>query len=300
MHLVTNGRASGSGADADNERFRLAEAFAQLSLEAAMAIMEIYSTRGCSYRTKADASPVSEADEKAEAIILEGLGRCAPGIPILAEEAASRGIRPALDGRFILVDPLDGTKEFIGGNGEFTVNIALIEAGQPTVGVVYAPVLGRLWLAAGDRAEVCHVGPGQTVADATGRTRIHCRAVDPNAYVAMASRSHGDPETDGFLARLPIVERRQAGSSLKFCILAEGQADLYPRFGPTMEWDTAAGDAVLRAAGGSVLAVSGGPLAYGKTSADYRNGGFVAWGDQGAAARWHGAAAGFAPAEPLG
>ncbi len=263
---------------------RLAENFAQLALDAAVEIMRVYSTRGCAYKTKPDHSPVSEADEVAEAVILAGLNTCAPGVPVLAEEAAARGVKPALDGQFILVDPVDGTKEFIGGNGDFTVNIALVEAGVPTVGAVYAPVRRRMWWAAAGRAEAADVGPGDRLSDAHHRRSIACRIASPEGYVALASRSHGDAVTEAFLAELPIRERRGAGSSLKFCAIAEGDADVYPRFGPTMEWDTAAGDAVLRAAGGTVLSVEGGPLRYGKAATDYRNGGFVAWGDPSAAA----------------
>lgn len=261
------------------DRRSLAESFAQLALDAAVSVMGLYSTRGCAYTTKPDRSPVSEADELAEATILAGLERCAPGVPVLAEEAAARGIKPALDGRFILVDPLDGTKEFVGGNGDFTVNIALVEGGVPVAGAVYAPVRRRLWWAADGRAEAAEAGPGDRLADARNRRAIACRSAPADRYVALASRSHGDPATEAFLARLPVRDRQSAGSSLKFCAIAEGDADVYPRFGPTMEWDTAAGDAVLRNAGGLVLSVKGGPLRYGKASADYRNEGFVAWGD---------------------
>ena len=259
------------------EHRRLATAFAQLTLDAAVAIMGVYAS-DFGVRTKADQSPVSEADELAEVIILDGLKRCAPGIPVLAEESASKGYRPKTGDRFILVDPVDGTREFISRNGEFTVNIALVEHGVPVVGAVYAPVLGKLWVAA-DTAAVWEIGPGQPLAAARSHRPIAVRTA-PAAMVAVASRSHGDAETEAFLARLPIGERRGAGSSLKFCLVAEGEADVYPRFGPTMEWDTAAGDAVLRTAGGCVMALEGGPLAYGKTDVDYRNTGFIAWGDQ--------------------
>jgi 3'(2'), 5'-bisphosphate nucleotidase len=261
-------------------RRSLADAFGQLCLDAASAIMQAYEA-GCRVRTKADASPVSEADERAEAIILAGLPHCAPGIPVLAEEAASRGVKPDVDGRFILVDPLDGTREFLSRNGEFTVNIALVDCGRPVAGAVYAPVLNRLWLAA-DTASVLDVAPGQRLAEGREARAIRCRPA-PAALVAVASRSHCDAETEAFLARLPVGERRSAGSSLKFCLVAEGLADVYPRFGPTMEWDTAAGDAVLRAAGGNVLSLSGEPMRYGKVESGFRNGGFVAWGDAGLA-----------------
>ena len=265
-------------ADAAAERHRLAHAFAQLTLEAAVAVMDVYRSDP-TVRTKADSSPVCEADDRAEVIILAGLARCAPGIPVLAEESASRGIKPATDGRFILVDPVDGTREFISQNGEFTINIALIEQGVPVVGAVYAPALNKLWAAADTTAWLWHIEPGQRLDEASATRTIAVRKA-PAALVAVASRSHGDAATETFLARLPIGERRGAGSSLKFCLLAEGEADVYPRFGPTMEWDTAAGDAVLRAAGGAVMALEGGPLAYGKVAADYRNTGFIAWGDQ--------------------
>lgn len=256
----------------------MAEAFAQLTIHAGAAVMRIYGHPDCRVKVKADSSPVSEADEIAELIILEGLARCAPDIPVLAEESSARGIRPALDGRFILVDPVDGTREFISRNGEFTVNIALIEAGCPVVGAVYAPALNRLWMGS-DRASTCVVEPGGRLPEPEARTPIAVRPAPAGHYVALASRSHCDAATEAFLARLPIGERTSAGSSLKFCRVAEGAADVYPRFGPTMEWDTAAGDAVLRAAGGLVLGVEGGPLLYGKVGTDYRNGGFVAWGD---------------------
>lgn len=260
------------------ERRRLAEAFAQLTIDAGAAVMRIYRGSECRVKVKADSSPVSDADEVAELIILEGLARCAPDIPVLAEESSARGIRPSLDGRFILVDPVDGTREFLSRNGEFTVNIALIEAGCPVAGAVYAPALNRLWMGA-DKASTCLVEPGGRLPEEAARTVVLVRPAPAGHYVALASRSHCDAATEAFLARLPIGERTSAGSSLKFCRVAEGAADVYPRFGPTMEWDTAAGDAVLRAAGGLVLGVEGGPLLYGKAGTDYRNGGFVAWGD---------------------
>lgn len=268
-------------ADADRraraDNAPLAEVFAQLCLDAAVAVMAVYDTGG-EVRTKADHSPVSEADERAEAVILAGLRLHAPDIPVLAEEAAAHGIKPELDGRFILVDPVDGTREFLSRNGEFTINIALIEAGRPVAGAVYAPVLRRLWWAGHD-ARVAEVDPGERLSAARNVRRIVTRTAPTDAYVALASRSHCTAETNAFLDRLPVIERRDAGSSLKFCALAEGQADVYPRFGPTMEWDTAAGDAVLRAAGGVVLSPAGGALRYGKRATDYRNGAFVAWGD---------------------
>jgi len=202
----------------------------------------------------------------------------ASAIPIVAEESVAHGAQTAIGRSFILVDPLDGTREFIACNGEFTINIALVRDGVPVAGAVYAPALGRLWFG-GERAFVCEAAVGAPLPQKTSWRRIGARAAPSHGLIALASRSHCDPATEAFLARLPIGERRSAGSSLKFCALAEGAADVYPRFSPTMEWDTAAGDAVLRAAGGIVLAVEGGALLYGKTGARLRNGGFVAWGD---------------------
>ena len=155
--------------------------------------------------------------------------------------------------------------------------MALIVKGAPVAGAVYAPCLGRLWFA-GEHAFVCEAAVGAPLPKRDARRPIKTRRA-PDALVVLASRSHGDPQTEAFLARLPVGERQTRGSSLKFCVIAEGLADVYPRFGPTMEWDTAAGDAVLRAAGGGVLDPSGAPLAYGKAAHGLRNGAFIAWGD---------------------
>lgn len=261
----------------------ISEIFAALAVEAGLAVMKVYG-EAFAYRTKADHSPVCDADEQAEAIILEGLAQKLPGVPVVAEEAASRGEIPKCGNALILVDPLDGTREFLGRNGEFTVNIALVIDGVPHAGAVYAPALGKLWFA-GQHAFVCEVAPGAALPSRADWRAIHVRPAPEGALVALASRSHCDAETEAFLARLPIGERRSAGSSLKFCSLAEGGADVYPRFGPTMEWDTAAGDAVLRAAGGAVLACNGLPLLYGKAASHYRNSAFIAWGDTSAAIR---------------
>jgi 3'(2'),5'-bisphosphate nucleotidase len=258
-------------------RDAIAEFFAQVALAAGPVVMNEYE-KGCEVRTKRDASPVTVADEKAEELILKLLRASALTAPIVAEESMARGVKTAIGESFILVDPLDGTREFIAGNGEFTINIALVRAQAPVAGAVYAPALGRLWFG-GERAFVCDVFVGAPLPERSLWRQIGTRAAPASGLVALASRSHCDPATEAFLAKLPIGERRSAGSSLKFCELAEGVADVYPRFAPTMEWDTAAGDAVLRAAGGLVLAVEGGPLAYGKKADKLRNGGFVAWGD---------------------
>ena len=255
----------------------VAEIFAELTVEAAVAVMCVYAGHH-NARQKADKSLVCDADERAEAIILEGLAKRLPRIPVVAEEAASRGEKPCCGRAFILVDPVDGTREFLHKNGEFTINIALILDGVPRAGAVYAPASNRMWMA-GAHAYAFTVAPGAALPPASERREIHVRDNPKLGLVALASRSHADPQTEAFLARLPIAERRCAGSSLKFCIVAEGEADVYPRFGQTMEWDTAAGDAVLRAAGGAVVDEHGTALIYGKAERQYRNGPFVAWGD---------------------
>ena len=214
---------------------------------------------------KGDGSPVTEADRAAEAIILPELARLAPEIAVISEEnAESHQLAPPR--RFFLVDPLDGTREFLkrDGRGSFTVNIALIEDGAPVMGLVYAPALDRLF------AGVVGVGASES-----GRP-ISVRDLPASGPVAVASSSHRDAQTDAWLAENGIGRTVSIGSSLKFCLLAAGEADVYPRFGPTMEWDTAAGDAVLRAAGGRLETPRGEAFRYGKP--DYRNGAFIARG----------------------
>jgi 3'(2'), 5'-bisphosphate nucleotidase len=259
----------------------IAEFFAKIALAAGPIVMAEYS-RGCEVYTKKDDSPVTVADQKAEVLILERLAGLPASIAVVAEEAMARGERSSIGRSFILVDPLDGTREFIAHNGEFTINIGLVRDEAPVAGAVYAPALGRLWFG-GEHAFVCEAAVGAPLPAKSEWRRIEARRAPARDMVALASRSHCDPTTEAFLAKLPIGERRSAGSSLKFCALAEGVADVYPRFAPTMEWDTAAADAVLRAAGGTVLAVDGGPLRYGKKESGLRNGGFVAWGDPGCA-----------------
>ncbi len=255
----------------------IAEAFAAIALVAGQAILDVR-RNGFSARQKADASPVTEADERAEAIILDALALLTPNIPVIAEECVSRGEIPAIAEEFILVDPLDGTREFLGGYNDFTVNIALIRVGAPVAGVVFAPALGRIWIA-GREAFVASVEPGAPLPAHASRRKIHSRPAPASGLVALVSRSHLDPKAVEELSRLPIAERRPMGSSVKFCVIAEGEADIYPRFGPTMEWDTAAGDAVLRAAGGACLGEDGEPMQYGRNGRAFHNGGFVAWGD---------------------
>jgi 3'(2'), 5'-bisphosphate nucleotidase len=261
-------------------RDEIALFLAKAALAAGPAVMEEYD-RGCDVASKADGSPVTSADHRAEAIICECLAGVVPLTPLCAEEAMAAGGQPQVAERFLLVDPLDGTREFLAGNGEFTINVALIEAGAPIAGAVYAPAIGRLWTG-GDAAFACDVRLGAELPEEGLRRQIRTRRA-PTSLVAFVSRSHLDPQSDSFLKALPIGETRFAGSSLKFCLIAEGLGDVYPRFAPTMEWDTAAGDAVLRAAGGVVCDPSGRPLRYGKVDGELRNGAFIAWGDATAA-----------------
>jgi sulfate adenylyltransferase subunit 2/3'(2'), 5'-bisphosphate nucleotidase len=247
--------------------------FTSITLAAGAEILRIYAT-DFKVDAKGDASPVTEADRAAEAIILEKLKHLAPGIPVVAEEEAAAGRIPYVGNRFFLVDPLDGTKEFISRNGEFTVNIALIENGEPIQGAVYAPALEKLyWGGRGEGAFVADVkdgkiGPAQP---------IRVRTPPRHGVTAVGSRSHGSEETQTYLKAFRVSGFKGAGSSLKFCLVAEGTADIYPRLGQTMEWDTAAGDAVLRAAGGRVETLDGAALTYGKPG--FRNPHFVAFGD---------------------
>lgn len=256
-------------------RDALAQAFAEICLEAAVPVMEVYAT-DFTPDHKADRSPVTEADRRAEVIILERLGALMPDVPVLAEESFEAGVRPVVTDRFILVDPVDGTKEFIKKNGEFTINIALIEDGVPVVGCVYAPALERIFLG-GDSAFAGGAKPGSTLATAEF-SPITVRTPPQSGKTAVMSRSHPDARTARFAEREGVTETIAAGSSLKFCKVAEGVADLYPRFAPTMEWDTGAGHAVLVAAGGRVTKPDGAAFAYAKTASGYRNGPFIAWG----------------------
>lgn len=234
--------------------------FEQAALAAGRAILEVCQAKA-EVTLKPDASPVTVADERAEAIILAALARALPDVPVVAEEAVAAGNIPDTGGStFILVDPLDGTREFIADRPEFTVNIALIENGVPVTGIVYAPALGVAYVGSGAGAEKLTISPQFKV---TERRPI---AVRPSHRppLAVASRSHDSPQTQQYLKDHGIVDCCSIGSSLKFCLLAEGAADIYPRFSRTMEWDTAAGDAVLRAAGGTTLCLDGAPLSYGK------------------------------------
>ena len=252
--------------------------FERLALAAGAEIMDVFRA-GITVEEKSDHSPVTQADRRAEIVILEGLRKAFPHIPCVAEEEASAGlIPPALGQEFFLIDPLDGTKEFIKRRPDFTVNIALIRHGEPVIGVVYAPAQGMLYAGRPGKAYAVTVTEDHAPVD---RSEISVRScASPKTIVA--SRSHRTPETDEFIVQYDGAEIVSVGSSLKFCLLADGKADLYPRFGRTMEWDTAAGDAVLRAAGGSTRLIDGGPFTYGKRNqaedVDFANPWFVAEG----------------------
>jgi 3'(2'), 5'-bisphosphate nucleotidase len=249
---------------------RLLPPILDLAAKAGAIILTHYGP-GIEVRRKTDASPVTAADEEAEEIILAGLRALAPDIPAISEEAFARGeLSSHAPERFWLVDPLDGTKEFLKRNGEFTVNIALIDAGRPILGVVAAPALSLAYAGA---------GPGTARLMQGGSERaIAVRKAPADGLTVVASRSHGDPAAlDRYLQGRSVAATREAGSSLKFCIVAAGEADLYPRFGRTMEWDTAAGHAVLGAAGGVVRTLDGEELRYGKPG--FENPHFVASGE---------------------
>ncbi|MGY6532250.1 3'(2'),5'-bisphosphate nucleotidase CysQ [Glycocaulis sp.] len=257
------------------ETDRTAQLFAEICLQAALPVMEVYA-RDFTSLSKDDRSPVTEADTRAEEVILKALEAALPGVPVLAEESFAAGVRPALASEFILVDPVDGTREFISRNGEFTINIALVSNRVPVAGAVYAPAREQIYLG-GAAAFAGRVQPG-TCWDPGAVSAIRTRPMPPSGRIALMSRSHADEETRAFAAREKVSETLSAGSSLKFCLLAEGRADLYPRFGPTMEWDTAAGHAVLQAAGGSMTCPDGSAFLYAKSETGYRNGPFIARG----------------------
>jgi 3'(2'), 5'-bisphosphate nucleotidase len=243
----------------------------RLAIEAGARILEIYGRPDFEVRTKADTSPVTEADEAADALISAGLRAAFPAVPLITEEQSDSHTLSARS--FLIVDPLDGTKEFVNRRGDFTVNIAYVEEGVALRGVVYAPARGRLFYTLADGSSVEENGAGaagtflpQTVGP---RHPIRVGRPDNAALMVVASKSHRDQATDDYIAKYAVSDSRSAGSSLKFCLVATGEADLYPRIGRTMEWDTAAGDAVLRGAGGQVVNLDDhSPLRYGKPGWD--------------------------------
>lgn len=257
----------------------LAAALIDIAHRAGQAMLRFY-RNDVTVHYKEDSSPVTEADHVAEAIILAGLAGAAPDIPVIAEESAASGVIPQVQSRFFLVDPLDGTKEFLKANGEFTINIALVEDGIPRFGLIYAPALSRLFFTRtrDDAVEARLDADQPPLAGELMLKPLKTRTPNQADLTALISRSHQNQATAGLLAKLGVRKTASIGSSLKFCALAAGEADLYPRLGATCEWDTAAGHAILNAAGGCVIAEGGAPLAYGKTAADFRNPGFIAWG----------------------
>ncbi|MFN4024307.1 MAG: 3'(2'),5'-bisphosphate nucleotidase CysQ [Hyphomonas sp.] len=253
------------------------DTLAQLALAAGQEIMRIYRT-DFDVSRKEDNSVLTQADGLAEAIILKGLAEAEPGLQVIAEESVAGGHIPEHGARFALVDPLDGTREFVAKNGEFTVNIAIIEHGRPVMGVVYAPALHRLFVAeTPSQAWQAKAAPDGPIP--AKRAPLRIRPAPEAGLTAFVSKSHKSPQTDEWLSRYPVAEHKSAGSSLKFCLIAAGEADLYPRLGRTMEWDTAAGQAVAEAAGARVLTLDGEPLLYGKRARGYDNPDFVVYGD---------------------
>ncbi len=247
---------------------------------AAGAVILDVRARGYTVEKKYDSSPVTEADQAAEALILDRLREAAPGVPVIAEESVYSGRVPEIGDEFFLVDPLDGTREFSRGGDDFTVNIGLIRTGEAVAGVIFVPATGVIYWGS--------EGAGSWRATATGEAVSEPSAITirraPEAGIdVVASRSHRTRETDDFIARFDVRRLVSAGSSLKFCVVAAGEADLYPRMGTTMQWDTAAGDAILRAAGGQVVTLDGARLAYGPIGdvdgpERFRNPWFVATG----------------------
>jgi 3'(2'), 5'-bisphosphate nucleotidase len=256
----------------------IAATFERLALEAGKLVMDVFASE-IAVASKADQTPVTAADHASERLILEGLRAAYPDIPCVAEEEMAAGKTPgALGEAFMLVDPLDGTREFCNHRPDFTVNIALIRNGAPEVGVVYAPARGEMYAGYPGHAEQVEIGHGYVE---TGRHPIAVRGGTAPLTI-VASRSHRTDDTDLYIRKFAAAEIVSVGSSLKFCLIAAGKADLYPRFGRIMEWDTAAGDAVLRAAGGVTLTLDGTPLTYGKRGApgvdDFVNPPFIAKG----------------------
>jgi len=258
----------------------LAEGLLSVALAAARVQMAHFGT-GVAVEKKADQSPVTAADRQSEEIILAGLAKVAPGVPVIAEEEVAAGRIPDIAGAFFLVDPLDGTKGFIKGRPEFTINIGLIEARVPVFGLLYAPALADFYVTLGPEetvnAKLEPEAKASRLADCDWRP-LRGRVPDPHALLALTSQSHLNRATEGFLNGYNVIERRALSSSLKFGLIAKGEADVYPRVGPTCEWDTAAGHAVLVAAGGAVTSIDGSALLYGNADRRFENPDFVAWG----------------------
>ncbi|HUB86235.1 MAG TPA: 3'(2'),5'-bisphosphate nucleotidase CysQ [Rhizomicrobium sp.] len=253
-------------------------ALAGVAARAGDIVMGHYASGDVANWKKDDHSPCTAADQDAECFILAELAKAKPDVPVVAEESAADGKTPKIGTHFFLVDPLDGTKEFLNRNGEFTVNIAEIENGIPVRGVVYAPAKNRLFFGEQQNGAFELDLQSGSRPDWSKARPIHVRKASADGMVAVASRSHRDSKTDEYLAHYNVKDFVTAGSSLKFCLVAAGEADIYPRHGRTMEWDTAAGHAVLTAAGGSVTKLDGAPFLYGKANDGFANPFFVAKG----------------------
>jgi 3'(2'), 5'-bisphosphate nucleotidase len=264
------------GADLRRRSGETARLLGLIAAEAGRLLAAVQDRAG-GHRVKGDGSPTTGADLASERLILDRLGAAWPEIPVVAEESAGSG--PASE-FFFLVDPLDGTKDYLSGKGEYSVNIALIAGTRPVAAAVAAPGAGRVW-AAGERTEV-----GQITGDSVeGWSPVSSRPSPTDGLVALGSRRHGDTTTEACLAELAVAEQRAVSSAYKFCLIASGEADLYVRCGPTMEWDTAAGDLVVERAGGRVIGPGGAPLTYGHGHRGFLNGPFAAMGDPALAAR---------------
>jgi 3'(2'), 5'-bisphosphate nucleotidase len=241
---------------------------------AALAILKIGGARDI--RTKADLTPVTAADERSQALLLEAASKLMPGVDMVAEEMASRPVEPG--DPFVLIDPLDGTREYVVGSGEYTVNLAVVQAGRPVAGFIAVPAAGLLYRGiAGLGAERLHIRADGGLGDPES---LRTRAAPRDGLAGTVSRSHLDPATVALLDRLGVKTRLPCGSALKFCRIAEGAADLYPRLATTCEWDVAAGHALVEAAGGAVTSPRGTPLRYGDGAGDFRIPAFIAWGDR--------------------
>ncbi len=264
----------------DIDQLVLANGLLPAVLEAGRIEMRYYES-DIEVESKADKTPVTEADRAAEAVLLKALSDLMPDVPVIAEEQVAAGKVPEIKNTFFLVDPLDGTREFINKRGEFTVNIGLVVAGKPVFGLIYAPVLKRLFVTSDPQTALeFEIPPSSTVSSFSSlcARKLSVRTPKDDTIVAFASRSHRTDDTDAFLERQGVTQTRKVGSSLKFCLIASGEADLYPRLGPTSEWDIAAGHAILAVAGGHVMRLDGTPLTYGKVEQKFLNPEFVAWG----------------------
>ena len=267
------------------EMSRLLDELTSLVSAAAAAVLAVRAG-ALNLRAKPDLSPVTAADEAAEAVILEGVARLLPGVPVVSEERIGKAPLARLGDCVVLVDPVDGTRELVAGRDEFTINLAVASGGRPVLGIVSAPALGLLWRGAENHgAERLRLSPGAPAAAADERTPVRPRTLADGRLIAAVSRSHLDAETAAFLARLPWVERLVSGSAVKLCRVAEGSADVYPRLASIHEWDVAAGHAIVSAAGGIVTRPDGTPLTYGRLDQAFLVQGFIAWGDPSAPAR---------------